>query len=214
MGARRAEQGPTEVAAEHVLALARERDPVLGADCRVVAVDGVAGAGKTTLSAALVGLAADDSERVVELHMDDLYDGWRGLFTVGARVGPLLRDLHERGTASYRRFDWHRDTWAEEHRLERPDLLVLEGVASSHPSYDDLVTVRVWVGAPRETRLRRGLERDGVALRWRWEQFLADEAVLHARDRTRERADVVVDGLTGQVQPGQVQRSGAQPAGS
>ena len=52
----------------------------------------------------------------------------------------------------------------------------------------------VWVEAPYDVRLRRGLERDGDAFAPHWEQWAADEAALFARERTRERADVVVDG--------------------
>ena len=47
-------------------------------------------------------------------------------------------------------------------------LLVLEGVGSGRPRVADLVTVLVWVEAPHDVRLARGLERDGddVAPHW------------------------------------------------
>lgn len=189
----------TAEAATCVLDAAGRRPPRLGGSCRVVAVDGQAGAGKTTLAAAVAALAAERGRRAAVVPMDDLYDGWRGVLTVHAHVDEMLRALHTRSETTYRRYDWHREQRAEEHRLTLPDLLVLEGVGASHPAYDDLVTLRVWVEAPTQLRLRRGLARDGEHLAGPWRRFLADEQVVHARDRTRERADVHVDGVAGRV---------------
>jgi uridine kinase len=194
---------PAADPAARVLDVVRRRPATLHGRCRVVVVDGPAGSGKTTLAgevaaAATVGVTVE--ENVVHVvHLDDLYEGWRGVLTVGPRVSSLLRSLEESGVATYRRYDWHLEEYAEQHRVELPDLLVLEGVGSCHPDTDDLVTLRVWVEAPREVRLRRGLERDGEHLRSRWLQFLDDEQQVHRRDRTRGRAEVVVDGTTGAV---------------
>lgn len=51
----------------------------------------------------------------------------------------------------------------------------------------------VYVTAPEEVRLARGLARDGEAMRAEWVAFMADERALEERHRTRERADVVID---------------------
>ena len=59
-----------------------------------------------------------------------------------------------------------------------------------------------WVEAPYDLRLRRGLERDGDAFAPHWEQWAADEKVHFARERTRERADLLVDGRDGSLLPG------------
>jgi uridine kinase len=163
----------------------------------VVVLDGPAGSGKTTLAGQVAATADGDVVHVV--HLDDLYEGWRGVLTVGPRVTALLRSLDESGVATYRRYDWHLGKYAEQHRVELPDLLLVEGVGSSRPDSDDLMTLRVWVEAPRDVRLQRGLARDGEHLRDHWLQFLDDEQQVHRRDRTRERADLVVDGTTGAV---------------
>jgi uridine kinase len=186
-------------AADHVLEVTRRRGATLRARCRVVAVDGPAGAGKSTLAAALARLATDDGAVVTVLRLDDLYDGWRGVSTVGRQVDALLRSLQQHGTATYRRYDWAAGSYAEQHQVTLPELLVLDGVGSCDPAYDGLLTTRVWVDAPRTLRLTRGLERDGAQLRQEWLRFMTDEERLHARDRTRERADIEVDGVSGQV---------------
>ena len=83
----------------------------------------------------------------------------------------------------------------DEH-LEVPpsDVVVLEGVGAGHPGFAGLVTLPIWVEAPERVRLARGLERDGAELEPHWRRWLVAERRLHARERTRDRADVVLDG--------------------
>lgn len=170
------------------------RPATLGAT-RLVCVDGPAGSGKTTLGHALVaGAGRYGSAR--QLHMDDLYEGWSGL---GPEVADRLRagvlEPLERGEPGrYRRYDWDLGRFAEEHVVEPVDLLVVEGVGSASTRYADRVTLLVWVEAPEDLRLRRGIARDGEELRARWLAWMVDEQRHFARERTRHRADVLVDG--------------------
>lgn len=172
-----------------VLDLVRSRPATLGRG-RLVAIDGPAGAGKTTLAA---GVAAAARGAVV-IHMDDLYEGWAGLPRVDRQLDGLLRPLADCLPGSYRRFDWHAGEFAETVTVEPTDLLVLEGVGSGCRRHDDLIGVLVWVEAPYDLRLRRGIERDGEAFAPHWKAWAEAEDVHFARHRTRERADLVVDG--------------------
>ena len=57
---------------------------VLGAPARLgpvrlVAIDGPAGSGKTTLAGALSDELVGRGAKAAVLHLDDLYDGWTGL---------------------------------------------------------------------------------------------------------------------------------------
>ena len=175
-------------AAREVLALALARPPTLGGG-RLVCVDGPAGSGKTTLAA---GLAALTACRVV--HLDDLYPGWSGLAEVEAQLAGLLEPLAQGTTGVYRRYDWVARRFAEQVAVDPDPLLVLEGVGSGASRFASLRTLLVWVEAPYDERLRRGLERDGDTFAPHWEQWAHDEADLFARERTRERADLVLDG--------------------
>lgn len=172
-----------------MLGLAQARPPTLGSG-RLVCIDGPGGSGKSTLADALVGL--EPAGRVV--HMDDLYDGWEGLARVSDQLASLLLPLAEDRPGSYQRYDWHGRAFAETVTVEPVPLLVVEGVGSAAAAYSALATVVVWVEAPREQRLRRGLARDGEELRGQWVRWRADEARLFASEDTRRRADVVVDG--------------------
>ena len=170
-----------------VLEHALSRPPTLGPG-RLVCVDGLAGAGKSTLARGLAAVA-----RVQLVHTDELLEGWAGLPGLAATLDALLRPLAAGEPSSWTRWDWHASGWAESHPLSPGGLLVLEGVGSAPALIDDLVTTLVWVEAPREERLRRGLARDGEAMRPHWERWLDDEAALHAREGTRERADLVYE---------------------
>jgi uridine kinase len=171
-----------------LLELARSRPPTLGA-ARLVCIDGPAGSGKTTLAAGLTAL--EPGARV--LHMDDLYEGWQGLAKVSDQLGELLRPLADGRAGSYRRYDWHAGRFVETVVVEPLPLLVIEGVGSAARAHADLVTALAWVEAPWPERLRRGLERDGEAMRPEWEQWQVDEAALFEREGTRGRADLIVD---------------------
>ena len=175
-------------AARAVLDLVDARSPTLGAG-RLLCIDGPAGSGKTTLATAVADLAP--ACHVV--HMDDLYPGWDGLPQVGAQLAGLLRPLAEGRPGRYRRYDWHAGVFAETVTVEPAALLVLEGVGSGSRGTADLVTALVWVEAAYDLRMRRGLERDGEAFAPHWEAWAAAEDEHFARERTRERADLVVD---------------------
>jgi dephospho-CoA kinase len=57
----------------------------------------------------------------------------------------------------------------------------------------DYAAVGVWVEADREVRFARGIARDGETYRPHWERWARQEDALFAADRTRDRADVVLD---------------------
>ncbi len=161
--------------------------PTLGTG-RLICVDGLAGAGKTTVGRALAALRPD----AVVLATDEMLEGWPGLPGLGATIERLLRPLVGGRAGTWRRWDWYADEWAEEHVVRPCPLLVLEGVGAAAASYDDLITTLVWVEADRDVRLERGIARDGEAMREDWLRWLDDEAALHGRERTRDRADLVL----------------------
>jgi hypothetical protein len=93
----------------------------------------------------------------------------------------------------YRRFDWLQAAYAEWVPVSPVPLLVLEGVGAGSLGVADLVTVLVWIEAPREVRMSRGLERDGEAYAPYWEAWAVAERDHLAQQRTRERADLRFD---------------------
>lgn len=197
------ELGPTEAASVGpdappgavALALALSRGPGCGRSA-VVLVDGPAGSGKTTLAGALEKEAAKTGVSAAVVHMDDLYAGWSGLREGGSALTALLSELAAGGAASYRRYDWVADDYAESVAVPSVEVLIVEGVGCARSEHLHLATVLVWVEEPDAAeRLRRGLERDGEAARAHWERWMDEEIALFGEVGTRERADIRVDGV-------------------
>ena len=176
-----------------VLSLARSRLATLGTG-RLICVDGPAGSGKTTLAEEVASLSG-----APVIHMDDLFEGWDGLPRITDQLGTLLKPLAEGWPGSYRRWDWPGDAWAETVVVPTAPILVLEGVGSGALAYAALITVLAWVEVPYDLRMARGLERGGIGVAENWKQWAVDEQDLFARERTRERADVVLDGRVGSL---------------
>jgi uridine kinase len=183
-------------AAAAVVASTLAGPPTLGAG-RLLCVDGPSGSGKTTLAAAVVRILGDGAQVV---RMDDLYDGWAGLEAGMATVATsVVARLRSGDAGRYRRYDWHRSAFAEERVVPPCEVLVVEGVGSGGSSYDDAIGCLAWMDAPADVRLARSVARDGEVLRERLLAWQELEDAMFARELTRERADVVVDGQTGTV---------------
>jgi uridine kinase len=194
----RASAGPVSAAeaAQDVVDRALRAAPRLG-PVRLVCVDGPAGSGKSTASAALARSAEARGATVTVVHLDDLYDGWAGLEgSLWPRLSAqVLEPLRRRNPGRFQRYDWvagRFDDWVD---VPVTDVLVLEGCGSARRAADEFAVVRVWVEAPPDLRLARGLARDGADARAHWEKWMLDEAAHFAAERTRERADVRLDEL-------------------
>jgi cytidylate kinase len=173
-------------AAARVLEHALSRPPTLGHG-RLVCLDGPAGSGKTTLAAAV---AERTPAHVV--HMDDLFPGWAGLAQAPGLVSRMLAPLAGGQNGHYRRYDWARGAFAEWHQVRPGGLLVIEGVGSGCLPWAGLTTTLAWVMAPRGSRMRRGLDRDGHRHAEAWRRWAVQEDALFVRERTRSRAHLAI----------------------
>ncbi len=173
--------------------LARERRPGAGAT-RVIAIDGPACSGKTKLGDEVTTRLHADGQRVEIVHMDDLYPGWDGLAQgIPALVGWVLGPLAGGGRAGYRRYDWRIGDYAEWRTLPPVDWLVVEGVGCGSRAAAKYVCTLGWVDASLTVRFDRGMTRDGETFRPHWQRWAHQEEHLFALERTRERADVILD---------------------
>lgn len=172
-----------------VAAHARGAGPRCG-NVTVIAIDGPAGSGKTTLAHEVSRACGAQL-----LHMDDLYPGWDGLREAGTGVTKILGDLAAGNVAVYRRYDWDAQEYQESRDLQPRGILVIEGVGSVRLEYLDLISTVVFVHEPdpRE-RLRRGLERDGADAEPHWRKWMREEATLHGETGLSERADIRING--------------------
>ena len=177
-----------------IAAAARRAVPRAGAT-RVVAVDGRSGAGKTSLAAAL-----RDRLRAPVVSLEDLYGGWDGLeHGIGLLVSAVLEPLAAGQAARVPRYDWIAREWAEPRVIEPPDILIVEGVGAGARRAAAFESVLVWLEVPAPVRKKRALDRDGATFAPYWDRWAAQEDAMLARERTPERADIVVDSTTGHI---------------
>jgi uridine kinase len=155
---------------------------------RIVAVDGLGGAGKTTLADRL---AAELDARVV--HTDD-FAGWENpVDWWPALLEQVLEPLAAGRAARFTPTSWGGPP-RDEIVVEPAPFVVVEGVTASRAAFRPYLAYAIWVEAPRALRLERGLARGGEDTRERWEQWMAVEDAYVAGERPAEHADRVVPG--------------------
>ena len=174
--------------------LALSRAPAAGRT-RVVAVDGRSGSGKTSLAMAL---AAELGAPVVSLEY--LYGGWDGLERgIDMLVSAVLEPLAAGRAARVPRYDWIAAAWDTPWTLEPPAVLIVEGVGAGARRAAAYESLLIWTEAPASVRKTRALDRDGETFAPYWDAWGAQEDEMLAREGTPQRADVIIDGITGHI---------------
>ena len=175
-------------AVQEISAALREA-PARAGLTRVVAIDGRSGAGKTRLAGLL---AAELGAPVVSL--EDLYGGWDGLERgIDLLVSEVLEPWAAGRMARVPRYNWAAGSWAEPLPLERPDVLIVEGAGAGARRAAAFESLLVWLEAPAAVRKQRALDRDGETFAPYWDMWAAQEDAMLARERTPERAGLVID---------------------
>jgi hypothetical protein len=160
---------------------------------RIIGVDGPQGAGKSTLGRRIATRGG-----TALIQMDDFVSwvdlvGWWPRFEAQV-LGPLLSG----SDAHYQVRDWENDEFGSSlngwKTVTWSPVVVLEGLTCTRAAAADRLAYRIWVDAPDEVRLRRGLERDGQTHRHLWLSSMAIERQFFTDDATQARADLRVDG--------------------
>src|SRR5919202_979668 len=164
----------------------REREP-RGRKTRIVAIDGFGGSGKTELARRLAAALGD----AVVVHTDDFarprHRGWEWSRMQQQVLEPLLRDE----PARYQRYDWDTDRLAEWRELPVGGTLIVEGVSSLRDELGRYWDFAIWVEAPYETRLQRGVTRDGEDMRSQWADiWMREEQEYYEAQRPDKKADL------------------------
>ncbi|NUT35894.1 MAG: hypothetical protein HOV79_22795 [Hamadaea sp.] len=171
-------------------ALARPSDGV-----RVIGVDGCAGSGKSTIARQLAEFSGAGLVEIDDFLSWDDFSGWWPRFDEQV-LTPLLAGKD----AYYQVRDWANDWrggalggWKT---LPWQPLVIIEGVTCTRRESAGRLAYNVWVEAPADVRLARGLARDhgqGYDVTELWRSWMRQEDEFFAADGTRDRADAVVD---------------------
>jgi uridine kinase len=168
----------------------RDRRPPDDMRTKIVAIDGLGGSGKSSLARQLA--RAVGGAPIVQTDdfatWDNPIDWWPQL------LERVLVPLSRNEPARFERSHWGGDRDGERVEIEPSELLILEGVTASREAFAPYLTYSIWVDAPAELRLQRGLDRDGPDALEQWRAWMAEEDRYVERERPDKRADVVLQG--------------------
>jgi uridine kinase len=152
----------------------------------LVGIGGHGGAGKSTLARSIPGAQI--------VGTDEFWDGAE--FELSRLRAEVLEPLLRGEPAAYGAFSWELQRRLPEPRVVWPEgVIVVEGVCALHAMFREAYDLRIWVEAPRELRLARGIARDGEESRDVWEnQWMPSEDRYVERDDPVSAADLIVDG--------------------
>jgi uridine kinase len=158
---------------------------------KIVAIDGLGGSGKSELAARL----ADKLGGAPVVRTDDFarpgLRGWDWRRLQAQVLTPIA--ANEQGR--YQRYDWSTDRLAEWHTIPVGGTLIVEGVSSLRHELGKYWDLAIWVCAPYQLRLSRGVHRDGESMRAQWaDVWMPEEQEYLEAQRPDEKADVIVDG--------------------
>jgi uridine kinase len=156
----------------------------------LLAIDGPAGAGKTTLAAKLEAeFSAHSTVRTI--HMDDLYEGWDG--ALGSALTQTLEEItsaHLSGNeCTIKVFNWHLMKFDREEVIAPTDYLILEGVGAAQTVVRKAGATTYWLDIDAETGLKRVLARDGAHIEKEMRQWQIQQSIHFDLDQTRENCE-------------------------
>jgi uridine kinase len=159
----------------------------------IIAIDGPAGAGKTTL-AHDIKLALAQYYAVTEIHMDDLYDGWENALSTQLTETLLyIAESHKNARAiSLSTYDWNSGSFLPATELAQSELIILEGVGSGQLAIREYLSALIWIDIDESEGLARVLERDGKKIETHMRKWLATQVQHFRKEGTQNAADFVL----------------------
>ena len=159
----------------------------------LIAIDGVAGSGKTTLA---LKLAHDLSGSSV-VHMDDLYDGWNSPLSqklTSRVIAQLLEPLSKELPVSYQMFDWKLNRFTEFKTIPKSNYLILEGVGAAQREFRPYINKIIWVDCDPDLGFQRVIDRDGKQVEQEMIKFLIDQNNHFLTELSKNVADYTLNG--------------------
>jgi len=151
----------------------------------LVGIGGHGAAGKTTLARMIPGAQIVSTDEF-----------WTGEgFDLARLAAEVVAPLSRGEAATFASYDWSARRPRGSRTVEPEGIVVIEGVCALHRTLRDAYSVRVWVDAPADVRLARGVARDGEAARATWvDVWMPSENRYVERDDPVSCAQLVVDG--------------------
>ncbi len=157
----------------------------------LVCIDGPAGAGKTTLAAAMESQRDD----VTIIHMDELYNGWDDALSadLAHRLASHIRDPFLDGDAlTYATYDWFAFRFNAPITLDPKRILVVEGVGAAQRCLRERAHFTVFIEIDTNKGRERVVQRDGDVVADHIDAWQRAERMHFETDATRESVDLVL----------------------
>ncbi|EPC8417652.1 uridine kinase family protein [Bacillus wiedmannii] len=170
----------------------------------IIGIDGCGGAGKSTLANKI----KSKFSTVTIVHMDDFYLPCSQIInehptnkSIGADfdwkrlLQEVLDPISNGIEGCYKLYDWETDSLAESHTVLANGIVIIEGVYATRQELAEMYDLKIWVNCPRETRIKRGIARDGETARDMWENnWMVAEDMYVESHKPHEFADFIIDG--------------------
>lgn len=158
-----------------------------------LAIDGVAGSGKTTLASRLCG----DLKSCQVVHMDDLYEGWNDPLSqrlTAKVIRELLEPFNKQIPIRYQKFDWIPNRFDKFEDLKTSNILILEGVGSGQREFRKYLSKTIWVEYDPSQGFDRVIARDGEGIKGEMVNFLLDQNKHFIAELTKNTSDYTISG--------------------
>ena len=155
----------------------------------LIAIDGPAGAGKTTLAAKFFD-EFSTTKTVALIHMDDLYDGWENALDSGltSSLADIIEAFAAHSRFSFPTFNWATMRFDLSQTIDPSDILIIEGVGAGQEIVRNAGAILYWLDIEPDVGLARVLQRDGYQIENQMHQWQLDQDAHFLRDQTRANA--------------------------
>ena len=165
---------------------------------RIIAIDGPAGAGKSTLAKRIKSNLQEESGlKTAIVHMDDLYEGWENALTdqlTKTLINQILIPVSLAKNFGYRKYNWFSGSFGDIFEEDSPEILILEGVGSGQKATRRYLDQLIWIDIDAETGLQRVLQRDGDYLENEMRVWQMRESSHFSKENTRDSATIRING--------------------
>ena len=161
---------------------------------QVIAIDGPAGSGKTTLANQL----SKDLANVEIIHMDDLYHGWSDAFSArltASVINQILAPISQGVEFNYEIYDWNSKKFYKSKLVPKGKIYILDGVGSGQLQFRKYLSKIIWLDIADEEGLTRVINRDGAEILEQMQEFQRAQKLHFASELTENAADFHYEGV-------------------
>lgn len=167
----------------------------MGVETPLILVDGLSGAGKSSVASALAAALSSAQARKWRVLGPDLwFPGWKGLRAAQEVTLALVENLRAGRPGMYRLWDWERSRALPPTEVRPGTPTIIEGCGALTRQTRLFADFAVWVEAEGggAVRKERALARDGEGYRPWWECWELQDCGRLDSDRPLDFADAIV----------------------